>query len=127
LLAASSDALDSSQLEALEASALDGNANAAFALVEYYADRGPNAPENSVWPRIAAENGHVIGMTHYASDLGRIGGRHNCRRALFWIERASNSEDISIWVSNVKRFRDQLTRWKQELKARSCAQAFKAP
>ena len=68
--------------------ALDGNDRAAHNLYIYYGFQEMPKAE-AYWERIAAENGDVTGMLGLGLREIRSGGAVNCRRALFWIRRAT--------------------------------------
>ncbi len=71
--------------DGLRASALAGDASAAFALATSSTGR-----EKEKWERIAAQNGHRVAAARVARALAQTGDRLDCIRALHWERRAAS-------------------------------------
>lgn len=81
------------EVATMEAGALSGDAEAAWALSWFYRRRAPiDRALVEKWERIAAENGHPGAANGVANRLAERGGLENCRRARFWYDRAGSAE-----------------------------------
>lgn len=75
-------------LEDLQRLALDGDQEAALQVAWHY-DKFGSAEETIKWQTIAAENGALVAMVNLSMVLWGTQKSENCRRAKFWLRRAS--------------------------------------
>jgi hypothetical protein len=78
------------QLLELETKALSGDGDAANSVAEYYSLR-KQWTESDLWVRIGAENGNPNTAQMLARRFWKLGGFHNCLRAIYWMDISSNA------------------------------------
>lgn len=81
--------LQDAQLKDLREKALDGDPEAVDRVAMHYSYLNRPA-ETAYWAQIGAENGNGLWMQGYAKLLYEEGGADNCRRAIFWLNRAAS-------------------------------------
>lgn len=78
------------QLVELETKALLGDGDAANLVAEYYSLR-KQWTESDLWVRIGAENRNPNTAQILARRLWKLGGFHNCLRAIYWMDVSSRA------------------------------------
>ncbi len=99
-----------SDLHRLKIKAVDGDAEAAAWVVEYYSMMKPDArEENAFWFEVAVENGSSLWIDTKAQELAHEGGVYKCRRAIFLEQRAIsfNPKERAVYEAHIKSFEPQ--------------------
>jgi TPR repeat protein len=73
--------------------AASGDRKAALDVAAHYASLSSEPANARSWLVVAAENGEPVAMHLLSGELLMEGGRINCERALFWLERLAKEQE----------------------------------
>lgn len=98
--------LSAAELVKNSRAALEGDGVAAVRMTIYYEMAALDRRNGEYWAQIAAENGDVIGMIHYAGYLVEVDVQDadRCRRAAFWMKRAKETATVKEDVAYATEF-----------------------